>query len=293
MPAPTETAVLEMGGTHASSRWVDAEWRPGPECAHVALRSDAPADEILDGLATCVAALGELDGRVLAAAVPGPFDYAGGVGRYRDVGKYESLNGVDVRTGLTERLPSPPARITFLNDAQAFGLGEWLTGAGRDCTRVLAITLGTGVGSAFVDDGTVVTTGDRVPPRGELHLTRVAGVPLEDVVSRRAMLARYRAAGGPAEHDVADIAGRAASDPRAQDAFCAPLRTLGEVLSDWAPRFGAELIVVGGAMSRSWTLVEPALRTGLAIGGVDLPVARSDDPDRSAAVGAAWHARRV
>ena len=154
----------KWAATHASSRWVDAEWRAGPECAHVPLRSDAPAAEILDGLAACVAALGELDGRVLAAAVPGPFDYDAGIGRYRDVGKYEALNGVDVRAGLTERLPSPPARITFLNDAQAFGLGEWLTGAGRPYTRVLAITLGTGVGSAFVDDGTVVTTGDRVPP---------------------------------------------------------------------------------------------------------------------------------
>ena len=65
---------------------------------------------------------------------------------------------------------------------------------------------------------------------------------------------------------MADIARRAPADPRAQDAFCAPLRTLGTVLADWAPRFGAEQIVVGGAMSRSWALVEPALRAGLARG---------------------------
>ena len=41
----------------------------------------------------------------------------------------------------------------FVNDAEAFGLGEWRAGAARGRRRAVAITLGTGVGSVFVADG--------------------------------------------------------------------------------------------------------------------------------------------
>lgn len=283
----TTVAVLEVGGTHATAVRVEtATWTIRSDAVgRVDLRADAPPDALLDALASCVRASGSVDGLPLVVAIPGPFDYAAGLGRFRDVGKFDALDGVDVGAGLRIRLDRPPERLVFVNDAAAFGLGEWLAGAARGARRAVAITLGTGVGSAFVADGAVVTTGPSVPPQGHVYRLTVDGRPLESVVSRRAMLARY----GDPGADVRDVAERVpAGDERARAAFTEPLAALGATLAPWLARFGAETLVVGGAMSESWTLVEPALRRGL--GGLALPVRRSRDPGASAAIGAAWHA---
>ena len=289
----TPVPVLEVGGTHAFAALVDpASWtvRPAPT-AEVSLQGDASADALLDALASCVAAVST--GPLLAVAIPGPFDYATGIGRFRDVGKFDALHGVDVGAGLAARLSPAPQRIAFVNDASAVGLGEWLCGAGRDADRVVVITLGTGVGSAFVDSGTVVDHGPRVPPEGYAYRLEIDGRPLEDVVSRRAMLARFRGAGGDPGLDVREIARRAAyGDPVAHDAFTGPIVALGSALAPWLARFDAQVLVVGGAMSGSWSLVEPALRRGLqrADPARDMPIRRGSDTRTAGAVGAVWHA---
>lgn len=289
--------MLEVGGTHAAASWVEpGSWTVEPAPAgRLALPSDGSADDLLAAFARCVIALGSLDGRPLAVAMPGPFDYDSGVGRFTGVGKFDALNGVDVAAGLRRRLPEPPARIVFVNDAGAFGLGEWLVGGGAGRQRIVAITLGTGVGSAFVDAGTLVSSWPLVPPEGHVYRLEIGGRPLEDTVSRRAMLARYRASATGSRNpdiDVRQIAELAASgDADARDAFVEPLRALGAALAPWLERFAAQLVVVGGAMSESWALVEPALRAGLRGTAVaELPIVRTNDADVATAAGAAWHA---
>jgi glucokinase len=287
-------AVLEIGGTHAIASWVELPDYAVRPAGRIEVRANAAADVLLDSFGQCVRSLGRLGGAVLSVAMPGPFDYAAGIGRFAGVGKFDALNGVDVRAGLAARLADAPTRITFLNDASAFGLGEWRIGAGRGAARVVVITLGTGIGSAFVDCGRLVTHGPDVPPEGHVYLLTVDGRPLESLVSRRAILARYRVGGGDARADVAEIAERAADgEPIAQDAFAGPLRLLGAVLAPWLRRFAAEVLVVGGGMSRSWSLVETALRGGFGDADpalADLPVCRASDPDAATAAGAAWHA---
>ncbi len=78
--------------------------------------------------------------------MPGPFDYPTGVGRFAGVGKFESLAGVDVGAGLRERLTGRAERLCFLNDADAFAIGEYRAGAARGHQRVVCLTLGTGWG---------------------------------------------------------------------------------------------------------------------------------------------------
>jgi glucokinase len=293
----TRIAVLEVGGTHAAASWVDdGSWtvEPAPG-GRRDLPPDGSADDLLDAFAGCVSALGPLEHAPLAVAMPGPFDYDTGVGRFTGVGKFDALNGVDIGAGVRERVPEPPERIVFVNDASAFGLGEWLVGGGAGRQRIVAITLGTGVGSAFVDSGTLVSSWPLVPPEGHVYRLQIRGRPLEETVSRRAMLARYRASptGARTPHiDVRRIAELAArGDADARDAFVEPLRELGAALAPWLERFAAQVVVIGGAMSESWALVEPALRAGLrgtAVAG--LPVVRTNNADIATAAGAAWHA---
>ena len=61
--------------------------------------------------------------------MPGPFDYANGVCLLTH--KLEPLHGVDLRRALADALRSTPASIAFVNDADAFLLGEAWVGAAR------------------------------------------------------------------------------------------------------------------------------------------------------------------
>lgn len=286
----TAIPVLEIGGTHVTAARVDAgQWRTVPGSRHrLPLDSGGTAGEILLAMTACAGRLGPLDGDVLGVAIPGPFDYELGVGKFRDVGKFDSLNGIDIRAGLLTTLPHPPRSVLFLNDADAFGLGEWVAGAARGYQRVAAVTLGTGVGSAFVECGRIVSDGAIVPPEGRVDLLCVGDAPLEDVVSRRAILADYARRTGITGLDVADIATRArAGDPAARGVFETAYSALGAVLAPWLRRFGAQVLVVGGTIAASWDLVGPPLLA--TTNDVDIPVVPAGNLDEAAEIGAAWH----
>jgi len=69
------------------------------------------------------------------------------------VGGADNLNGwVDVH--LTEIFSSEfNLPVLIDNDANVMGLGEAVFGAARDCTDVIFLTVGTGIGGAIVADG--------------------------------------------------------------------------------------------------------------------------------------------
>lgn len=264
-PGPTGTAV-DVGGTHVTAATVDGGWGVRDEI-RVPLDSAAPAAQVLDAVADCVRrsrAAGAVDGGPVAVAVPGPFDYERGVGDFRGVDKFAALRGVDLRGELAARWGIEPATVRFVNDAEAFGLGEWVAGAGAGAARVVAVTLGTGVGSAFVDRGRCVTTGPLVPADGNIHVVRVGGRPLEDVVSRRALRLAYRTRTGR-DVDVVDIARHARDgDGAAARTLEGAMGSLAGALAPWLEAFAPEQLIVGGSMAASSGLLFPPLAAGLA-----------------------------
>jgi glucokinase len=304
--------VIDIGGTHVTAALADTvRWRTVDGTRQrTPLRSDGTAAEIVATLVSAIRALGDISAPVLGVSMPGPFDYDTGIGRFHGVAKFAALNGVDVgsalRAGLRAALPTPPARIAFVNDASAFAIGEWIGGAAQGAGRVVGVTLGTGVGSAFLDHGHVISDGPDVPPGGYAHLLRINGRPLEDVVSRRAIIAAYQwatgsgTAGTPAL-DVDAIAQRAADgDPVARSVFDRAIGALGGALRPWLIRFGAGVLVVGGGMAESWEIVEPPLRDSLLRAGPGPGPAwkggtlvHSRDTEESNLVGAAWHALKA
>jgi glucokinase len=295
------TPALEIGGTHATSALVDlTAGRVLPGSVHrQPLAADGSAEELLGGLLDCARLLQLPAPAHWGVAVPGPFDYRRGVALFEDVGKFDSLRGVDVGAALRRGLPQTIATTSFLNDADAFGLGEFMAGAAAGHGRAAAITLGSGVGSCFLADGAVVDTGPTVPPEGEAHLLTWEGRPLEDTVSRRGIRARYAARTGASVEDgpdVQEIAAHArAGDAAASEVFEYTLGALGRVLAPWIVRFGASVLVVGGSMSASWDVVEPPLRRGLLAGEpvpADISVVPAAQPDEAGLIGAAWHAHR-
>jgi predicted NBD/HSP70 family sugar kinase len=228
--------------------------------------------------------------------VPGPFDYAAGIALFEGVAKFESLYGVDMSKVLMDGLPSGPARVTFLNDAHAYLLGEWTAGAARGHDRAVGITLGSGVGSAFLSRGSLVGDGPTVPPCGWVHLLTIAGQPLEDTVSRRAIMARYAdTIGSPSPRiDVREIAQRARDgDPVARRTFDRAFTALGRALGPFLVSFQATVLVVGGSISGAWDLIAEPIRNGIAQAAPDglprLRLSRAQHPEDAPLLGAAWH----
>jgi glucokinase len=277
--------ALDIGGTHVSAARVDpdsAAVAPGSR-RRLALAPDGTREELLGAiLAVAAATDGEVSGWGVAAA--GPFDYEHGVCLIRGVAKLEALYGVDLRDELAAALDlADPGRVRFLNDADAFLLGEWWAGAARGHSRVVGLTLGTGLGSAFLVDGRLVHEGAGVFPEGRAHVVDFRGRPVEDSISRRGLLARY----GAGAVDVKEIAERArGGERRARATFDELATALGEFLTPWLEAFAPSCLVVGGSIARAWDLFGPAVERALAPVAVTVAANLDDAP----LLGAARHA---
>jgi glucokinase len=279
--------VLDVGGTHVSAALVDpAGWHVA-QTTRYHVDADAPAEALIDRFWRAGNALRAPAGATWGVAMPDPFDYERGIGQFEGVGKFTGLCGVDVGDALGARLRGS---IVFLNDADAFLLGEWAAGVARGARRCAGITLGTGIGSAWLVDGQIVDPG--VPPGGRIHRLSIGDRQLEDVVSRRAIRRAYAQAGGDPAADVKEIAEAARGGSAvARRVLDAAMTALGRVVGRCTAGFAAEVLVIGGSMSASWDLFDAAFRAGAL--GNGLPEIRlATDSDRAPLVGAAVHAVR-
>ncbi|MEU8221835.1 ROK family protein [Kribbella sp. NPDC048915] len=271
-----DVAVLEVGGSHVTAAVVAPATWTVTEVDRAKLESQAAPEEVVAQLAEAARKLPLANG--LAVALPGPFDFATGVAWYRGQGKFDRLYGFNLGAALTEALG---IRLMFMNDAEAFAVGEWTAGEVRGVERCVGVTIGTGIGTAFLADGHVVREGDTVPPGGELYKTSYAGRPLEDTISARAILRRHTEATGVQAPGVKEIADQArAGDAAAKGVLRECFADLGSALKPWLERFGVTRTVLGGSISGAFDLVESVL---------DFPASATKDTEHSALIGAAAH----
>jgi glucokinase len=286
--------AIEIGGTHVTAARVDVASRsvdPGS-----LLRRDLPStgtcDELLQIIRDTVVSLARADVHRWGAAVPGPFDYERGICTIEGVGKLEALHGVDMRSMFASALQVAPEAIRFLNDADAFLLGESWAGTARGHDAVIGITLGTGLGSAFMRGGEIREAGPGVPPEGRLDLVPFRGAPVEDVISRHGLLAAYRRAGRDAA-DVIEIAERANAGERAALATFREFgASLGEFLGPFIEVFAPSCIVFGGSITRAWPLFTDAFRSTCAPAARVATIRVAEHVEEAPLLGAALHAIR-
>ncbi len=286
--------ALDVGGTTVDAACVSDDG----ELAGEVLGSGSPAggtrDEIVAELARLIGAAraqaGPAEVTACGIAMPAPFDYPAGVSHMAH--KFQAIRGLPLGTLLAAKAGLP---VYFLNDADAFGLGVGWRQL-PDVKRFVALTIGTGLGSGFIQDGRPVTSGDRVPPGGEVWNLPYGGGILEDHVSARAVTTSYGAgaAGSGAlgawrtARKVSALA--AEGDEVAVAAFRAMGGALGRGLAPVLARFEPEAVVIGGKVGQSLALFAPAMRRALAGAGLpDLPVIPAA-PGNMAIWGAARHA---
>ena len=298
MMNPTQWILsYDVGGSHVSAGLVRLPDFELPGVQSRSIDSSLGADEIMEAfvrLGQSVAA--GRAGQEIAGmgwSMPGPFDYRRGICLIKGLAKYEQLYGVDFRAVMASRFRGIPGdAIRFINDAAAALLGEIQAGAAKGKTRVIGLTLGTGIGSAFAVAGRIVTSGRGVPPEGYVYNLPWKDGIVEDVVSSRGVRKEYARLAGE-DLDVREIARKAPNTPIAGQVMQWFGRTLGEVLLPLVKEFEPEVVVLGGAIARSADLFVPAAMTALRENRVEL---RSSNLEgRSGLIGAAvaWYQGQV
>lgn len=89
--------------------------------------------------------------RGVGVAVAGVLDVE--AGRVVDSPNLPALGGVDLLALLKDAFS--PLPVHMMNDANAAALGEYFAGAGAGCRSMFILTLGTGVGGGFIQDGEI------------------------------------------------------------------------------------------------------------------------------------------
>jgi glucokinase len=171
-----------------------------------------------------------------------------------------ALREFPLRRTLEERL-SLECRLEV--DSNAAALAEYRHGAGRGSTRLLGVTVGTGLGGAVIIDGALLRytgecAGDLghiiVDPTGRLCTCGARGC-LEAMVDSASL--SERAGGRP----VREIIGSArAGDELALAALAETGQWLGLGLASLSPIFSPDRIVVGGGIAAAGDLLLDATR---------------------------------
>lgn len=251
----------DIGGSHISTVLVDLSTGSMIIESHAQQKVDnqASADDIFRHWSLAIEkTLSALEGGELMGvgfAMPGPFDYKNGVALLKNVAKYERLYGLNVGDELKRILKlSPALPFRYLNDALSFAIGECWIGKASAYNNVMAITLGTGFGSAFLTHGVPIIEGNRVPKMGYVyHIPYENGIA-DDYFSTRWFIGEYFLRTGSSCNGVKEIAARAEHDPEAKKIFEDFGTNLGNFLAPLLQRFEANCLVIGGNISGAYSL---------------------------------------
>ena len=203
-------------------------------------------------------------------AIPGPFEYYEGISRITGVNKYECLYGLNVKNELASRLNMSVSQVRFINDASAFAIAVSTVGKAKPFKRCLAITLGTGLGASFIVNRKPVFSDPLVPKSGFLYDQLVDGVMADELFSTRGLLQLYYLVSGKRASNALEIFQAANKDPLARKTFHLFGQNLGRFLSPFIEKFGAEILVLGGNISKAFEYFGDQLIAELPIDEVHL-----------------------
>lgn len=231
----------------------------------------------------------------IGIAMPGPFDYERGISKITGVQKYDSLFGLNVKQAIRHILKNNTIPVSFINDATAYALGEYYTGAIRGHKRSVFVSLGTGFGSAFLVDGIPQTSGEGVPRDGFLYNWPVENGIADDKLSTRWFIREWHKKTGLWADSVKELAEKARKgDQLALDIFERFTKNLAQLMIYWLGRFNADALVIGGNIAKASDIFLDKLISQIdAAGYHEVKIATTELGENAPVIGAAMHAYQI
>jgi glucokinase len=227
--------------------------------------------------------------RGIGFAMPGPFDYVKGISYIKGVSKYENLYGFNIGDAIHSHLDAPQnLGIRFMNDASSFAVGEAWGGKAAGAYRSMSITLGTGFGSAFIENKIPVVDGPDVPKLGCVYHLPFNGKIADESFTTRWFISSYKSISGKEVSGVRELAELAKDDDKARNLFTEYGNNMGIFIAPWLNRFKAEVLVIGGNISYAYNLFGEVFENKLKSEKCSCRIEISDLKEDAALIGSAY-----
>lgn len=211
-------------------------------------------------------------------AFPGPFDYENGISLISEQGKMKSLYKLSVKELLSNALSIPSSHIHFLNDAEAFLLGESLAGAGKGYSSMLGLTLGTGLGSAIQIE--------EVVKDAKLWTAPFRDGIAEDYLGTSWFVNYLKNEFGKSIQGARDLFS-SEFDPKVRNqVFEVYGQLMGEFIFPYVLRLHSQAVIFGGNIAKSGTYFLPFTANYLRQKGIDIQLKVSELGDKATLIGA-------
>lgn len=286
---------MDVGGTHITSAVIDVTDMKvlKPSVHKESFDSNLPVNQVMDFWEKAIrlslknSGIENVNG--IAVCMPGPFDYEKGISMIKGQDKYENFYGLNIGDLLRKRLNLPEYfSVFFENDAVCFGKGEVYKDKKNLSKKVMAVTLGTGLGSSFIDKGVSISSGSQVPTDGEIWNLPFKNGITEDYVSLRGLLSKYFTLSGIQVESGLELYDRAKEgDKNALKVFEEMGADLAEIVTPWLKNFSAEHFIIGGKIANSSSFFLPSFNKINKQAGSKISIHVSCDNEDAALLGAA------
>ncbi len=294
MKAPNVSMGLDVGGSHVTASVVDMSFATAPSLALVRKEIDSfgAASEIVAAIGDCIReALAEREPVAgIGIAFPGPFNYSKGICTVLHVGgKFERMFGLHLGQALKDAAGMPDTSIRFFNDAHCFAVGAYMRN-GLESKRTVLLTLGSGFGSSFMENGALVTHHPALPGSGAFYNEPFGKSIADDYFSTRWFHHAYKQATAQVIRDVRELAEM--DSEVSKGIFHQFGANLGGFLLPWLKKFGCDELMIGGNIAKAGHLFLNALENELEPLDNKVRVVFCDDTEACILTGAACLANR-
>ncbi len=280
---------IDIGGSHATASVIDTgiDGVQPLQLLRKEINSYGSANEIMESIAAIIKDIVEVEKEISAVglAFPGPFDYDKGVSTITGVGgKFQSTFGMHVKQALKTLTGLHDLPFAFMNDAHCFAIGAYH----RHCLkskRTVFLTLGTGLGAAFMKDGKLLISDESIPATGTLYDQPYLESTSEEYISIRWFLSEYKRRTGETIASVKELA--LADTDLSKQLFHEFGYNLGAFLLPWLKKFECDEIMIGGNIARANHLFGSSMMAELQNYNTGLKITYCNDAEECILTGAA------
>ncbi len=221
---------------------------------------------------------------------PGPFDYENGICKIKNINKYDSIYNINIKIEILNFINNSSIKnklhknfnILFENDAILFALGEIEQNHILKNDKCLSICIGTGCGSAYIENGKIIKSGKGIAKDGWIYNLPFKDSLIDDYISTRGIINFYNRLNNTNINNVKDIALKYSIDETSKVTFNNFGKDLATVLNTILKDFNAKNIILGGQITKSYSLFEDSLKNNIIY---NPKIYLTDDTSKSTIIG--------